>query len=209
MPILDISRPLSSEIAVWPGDQPFDLSWTATQEEGYSVNLGAARMSLHTGTHADAPRHVRAGGTAIDALPLAPFIGPAVVIPIEASVQRIRPDHLCGWSDVMQPRVLFQTAYSHQPASEWSDAFAAIEPATIRWLAERDVVLVGTDAPSVDPADSTSLEAHHALVECGMVNLELLDLTGITPGVYQLIALPLRVHGMDASPVRAVLMDDD
>ena len=50
-----------------------------------------------------------------------------------------------------------------------------------------------------------ALEAHHALARHAMANLEGLVLDGVDEGEYELIALPLRIRGGDASPVRAVL----
>jgi arylformamidase len=90
--------------------------------------------------------------------------------------------------------------------SEWRDDFPAIAADTIRWLGERGVLLVGTDAPSLDAPDSKTLPAHHALRTFNMMNLEHLNLRDVAPGSYQLVALPLCLKGMDASPVRAVLI---
>ena len=69
-------------------------------------------------------------------------------------------------------------------------------------------MLVGTDAPSVDPADSKTLDAHKALARYNIVNLENLLLKDVTPGSYRLVALPLKLPGLDAAPVRAVLLQE-
>ncbi|MFN9961275.1 MAG: cyclase family protein, partial [bacterium] len=66
----------------WPGDQPFHCGWTCRRENGDSVNLAAVTTSFHVGTHADAPLHVADGAPGADALPLAPFIGPATVVDV-------------------------------------------------------------------------------------------------------------------------------
>ena len=73
------------------------------------------------------------------------------------------------------------------------------------WLAERGVTLVGLDVPSVDELTSKGLPRHHRIDAAGLLLLESLDLRGVEPGVYELIALPLRLRGADGSPVRAVL----
>lgn len=207
MTVIDISRPLSPATAVWPGDRPPAFSWTMQQSDGASVNVGAAHISLHSGSHVDAPRHYTPDGPTVDQLPLEPFLGPACVVDV-GDVDSIRPDHVANGLGAGAPRVLFKTDYSHVPATDWTGAFASVAPETIRWLAERDVVLVGTDTPSFDPPDSQELPAHHALNECAIMNLEHLDLSGVAPGRYQLVALPLRLEGMDASPVRAVLIQE-
>lgn len=202
--IIDVSRALAEGIAVWPGDAPFALNPTARIAEESTVNLNAVAMSLHTGTHADAPLHVEAEGAPLDALPLSAFIGPAQLLDARGA-EAIRPSHLPDGP--LAPRVLFKTDSSDVPDTTWAPDFAPILPATVETLAARGVVLVGTDAPSVDPAESTDLPAHHALVRHGIVNLENLVFRGVAPGRYWLAALPLRLVGVDASPVRAVLLN--
>jgi len=206
MAIIDISRTLCPQMAVWPGDRPFDRSWTARLEEGSSVNLGAVSLSLHAGSHADAPLHFDADGASVTQLDLDSFLGPASVIDVRG-VEAIRPEHLQGAVPI-EPRVLFRTSFSEVPIDEWRDDFPFILPKTIDWLGARGVVLVGMDTPSVDPADSTALSAHHALHRNGIVNIEHLNLRGVAAGTYHLVALPLKLEGMDASPVRAVLIDE-
>ena len=56
-----------------------------------------------------------------------------------------------------------------------------------------------------DRVDSKDLPSHRALFRHGIANLECLELGGVPEGRYELIALPLRLIGFDASPVRAVL----
>jgi arylformamidase len=72
-------------------------------------------------------------------------------------------------------------------------------------LVAAGVVLVGTDAPSVDPPDSIDLPTHNALLAAGIPILENLRLEDPPPGEYELVALPLPIVGADASPVRAIL----
>ena len=198
--LLDISRPLSPATAVWPGDRPMEWAWTTRKGDTMAVNLGAFSMSTHAGTHADAPLHVQSDGASIDALPLEAFVGPALVINVDAPI--IHPEHVPSSSP---PRVLFRTPHSHLSADAWDPDWTPLDPNTVQALRERDVVLMGTDAPSVDPIDSTDLPAHHALIEAGIVTLENLALADISPGRYELLALPLSLPGADAAPVRAVL----
>jgi arylformamidase len=103
--------------------------------------------------------------------------------------------------------VLFKTDASALPTEEWPDTITAVAPETIRVLNQKDAVLIGTDAPSVDPLDSTDLQAHHTLIQHRIVNLEGLSLSGVEPDRYRLMAFPLRIQGGDAAPVRAVLED--
>ena len=201
MSLIDISQPLAPTTAVWPGDRDVTWTWSAQIDDTSPVNVGALTTSVHAGTHADAPLHVDADGAAIDEVSLDAYIGPAQVIAVDT--ERIRTEHVARME---APRVLFKTAYANVPHTEWApDALAPIEPAAVHALAEQDAVLVGTDAPSVDPVDSKTLPAHHALNRSGIAILENLALRGVAPGRYELLACPLRVRGGDAAPVRAVL----
>jgi arylformamidase len=101
-------------------------------------------------------------------------------------------------------RVLFRT-YERFPHEAWVSEFVAVDPATIDRLAARGVVLIGLDSPSLDPETSKTMDAHHAVRRAEMRVLEGLVLDDVPPGQYELIALPLPLKGLDASPVRAVL----
>ena len=206
MRIYDITRSLTPETAVWPGDTPFTQRWTSRIDQGSSVNLSAATFSLHAGTHADAPLHFLAEGAGIESVPLDRFIGPAWVVEVEQAAEAIKPEHVQASEMADVRRVLFKTRSSDVPDTRWDPHFVPILPETVAALAEKRIILVGTDAPSVDPPESKALSAHKALAQHGIVNLENLALGGIAPGLYHLIALPLKLHGLDAAPLRAVLM---
>lgn len=191
---------------VWPGDQPFDPQWNARLSEGSSVNLGSVTMSLHTGTHTDAPLHVADGVPSIDECPLSAYVGPAIVIdyPTKGAI----PASAIDGVDVQEtPRVLFRTRSVPAP-NVWEEEVGYISSELARRLSEEGAVLVGVDTPSVDHVDSKTLETHHTQFGGGMMNLENLKLDHVQPRKYQLIALPLRIEGMDGSPVRAVLIEN-
>jgi arylformamidase len=89
--------------------------------------------------------------------------------------------------------------------TQFNEDFAALEPSLVEFLHERGVRLVGVDTPSVDPFDSKELPAHKTFFKHDLAILEGLVLDGVPDGIYELIALPLRLVGFDASPVRAIL----
>ncbi len=203
MNIIDISVPLVGGLEPWPGDTPFSFDFVSRMREGASCNVGVLRSSPHNGTHVDAPRHVVDGATAAGALPLAPFIGPAVVVDAEKTVTQ-RGDQLetligCG------TRVLLR--WGRKDHGTFPSAVRPVPAGWIEELAALDVPLLGTDQPSVDPADSQTLDAHHACVRHGIQILENLVLSHVAPGRYELVAFPLRLADADASPVRAVLIE--
>jgi arylformamidase len=205
MAIHDISQPLSAALPVWPGDTPFAAE--RTWDHGATpVAVSRLMLSTHSGTHADAPLHYDPAGTPIDAVALEPYLGPARVIDARRWGPVIEPDALEPSLADAPPRVLLRT-YERFPAERWSSAFATISADAIRLLAARGTVLVGIDSPSLDPEDSKTMAAHHAVRDAGMRVLEGLVLDRVAPGDYELIAVPLRLAGLDASPVRAVLRD--
>ena len=203
MAVWDISPLISSRTPTFPGDVPFSQLWTARIGPGCPVNLSAITLSPHVGAHADAPLHYGNGAPAIAEVSLEPYLGPCRVIHVIDKGPLITPEHLAGSAAGLPPRVLVRTVAAAPTA--WADRFSTFAPETITWLAERGVRLVGIDAQSVDPADSKTLDSHQQLLQHDMRVLENLVLDEVPAGDYELIALPLRIAGADASPVRAVL----
>lgn len=205
MALIDISPALSAEIPVWPGDTAFAARRTwELGAAGSPVNVSMIAMSTHTGAHADAPLHYNAKGAAIDAVSLEPYIGPCIVVHcIGAPVvsRNLLDKAMAGLGAA--PRVLVRT-YRHQPAG-WDSAFPAIAADAIHWLADCGVSLIGVDTPSLDPEQSKTMDAHNAIFARDMRVLEGLVLDDVAEGRYELIAPPLKLAGLDAAPVRALL----
>jgi arylformamidase len=199
----DISPTISAAIPVWPGDTPFDASPTWDIKDGCPVRVSRMTMTTHLGAHTDAPCHYDRHGQSIDAVDLAPYLGPCRVI-VCTGVKIVTPEDVAAHLDGVPPRVLLRT-YARAPQAAWDPDFPAVAADTIALLASKGVILVGTDAASLDPQDSKTLDAHHAVRRHGMAILEGIVLDDVPPGDYELIALPLKLAGMDASPVRAVL----
>ena len=203
--IYDISPPLDEDIAVWPGDTAFRATTNMSLESGDTVRLSDIRLSCHTGAHADAPAHVLSDGATIDRLPLEIFIGPCQlreVTPREGLVHSSAIEALGLIAPI--DRLLLRTSTGRDRETFCED-FAALTPGAAEYLGDLGLVLLGLDSPSVDPFDSEELPVHKILYRCGIANLESLDLDGVPEGSYELIALPLRLVGRDASPVRAIL----
>lgn len=203
--LYDISRTIAPALAVWPGDTPFSFEHMLRTEQGASVNLTTLTLSAHTGSHADAPYHVTADGAHPDALPLERYIGPAHVVTISRERGGIVPDDLAGHDLSGLQRLLIHTWVSDLPDDRWPDDFPYPTVELADWLAAQGAALLGLDCPSVDRFDSTDLPVHHRLLAHGIATLETLRLAGVPDGVYELIALPLKLAGVCGSPVRAVL----
>lgn len=202
--IIDITQPLGPGMAGFPGDAPYTEDWTFRLGPDCPVNVSRVAFSAHCGTHADAPLHYEAGGRAVGALALEPFIGPCRVIDARGHGPLCRPEEIAAALDGAPPRVLLRLVERTDPKL-WPAGFRALAAETVELLAAKGVRLVGIDTPSVDPETSKTLEAHHACRRSDMRILENLVLADVQPGDYELIALPLKFEGLDAAPVRAVL----
>lgn len=201
---IDISPPISPRTAVWPGDVPFERRVSLDVEAGDNLTLSAITTTVHVGAHADAPNHYRRGGAGIGARPLAPYVGPCQVIdaPV-ARGARITPGDL--QATITTPRVLLRTGTFPNP-EHFNTDFASLSPALIAHLAAIGVRLVGIDTPSIDPFDDGVLQSHQAVADHDLCVLEGLVLDHVAAGRWWLLALPLRLVGADASPVRAALL---
>lgn len=202
--IHDITRPVYAGMPVWPGDAPCTLAWTDHTAQG-GANVAALSCSVHTGTHADGPYHVLDDGARIGDVPLDAFVGPAHVVDA-SSTMVIGAEWLAAHLPGTCQRLLLRTGAWDDPDS-FPGAWPALTESAAHLLVRRGVRLVGTDAPSPDAMDADDLPVHRVLLGAGVAILENLLLDGITPGGYELIALPLRLAEADASPVRAVLVE--
>lgn len=204
MTIYDISQTLREGMSVWPGDSPFRQYPLLQIGEGATSNSSALDMSVHTGTHVDVPRHLDNSGLDASRVPLHAFIGPVRVFSI--SVNRcIRAADLSvlDWQGV--ERALFKTRSGGFSDFSFEENFAYFCEDAVEFLASQEILLVGTDAPSVDAFESENLSVHRMLLDREIVILENARLESVPPGDYELICLPLKLSGSDGSPVRAIL----
>lgn len=200
----DISPLISERTAVFPGDQPFKREVALDFARGDNLVLSNILSTVHIGAHTDAPSHYHRDGRTIEERDLSMYIGRCQVISVKLPRgERIRPEHLAG-RKIEASRVLFHTGSFPNP-DHWNGDFNSLSPELVEMLAAQGVVLVGLDTPSVDPADSKELETHNAIYCRDLAILEGVVLDGVADGLYTLVALPLRLQGADASPVRAVL----
>lgn len=210
MRIYDISLPISESLITWPGDPPVHLTQVSHLERGDNATVTRLDLGAHTGTHVDAPCHFVLGGAGVDTLDLNVLVGPALVVEaLEAEV--LTADVLAALPiPPATTRVLFHTRNSDlwaRGAREFAQDFVAVTEDGAQWLVARGIRLVGVDYLSVAPF-RRSAPTHLALLRAGVIVVEGLNLSGVTPGVYQLVCLPLKIVGGDGAPARAILIDD-
>lgn len=202
----DISQPLRAGMPTWPGDTPFASRRVWTMSETTPVNVGAFATSVHAGTHADAPIHYDSQGISAESLDLAIYLGRCRLIDLRECEARVEAADIEGFLHDAPPRLLIRT-YERFPHEAWDSGFTAVSPEAIDRMAAAGVRLVGVDTASLDPETSKTMDAHKAVARHRMAILEGLVLDEPPPGDYELIALPLKLAGLDAAPVRAVLRE--
>lgn len=195
---------ISEETAVFPGDTPFSRDILMSQASGDNLDLSTIKTTVHIGAHTDAPNHYDPKGKGIEGRELTYYLGKAQVITV--SIQgRIQPEDIKV--DIQAPRLLFKTNSFPDP-NHWNNDFTALSESLVNFLNEQGVITVGIDTPSVDPATDKILESHRAIASHDMAILEGIVLNDVEDGLYDLIALPLKIKDADASPVRAILLED-
>ncbi len=203
MNIIDISPPLTPESALFPGEAKLRREIQCSLEKGDVITLSSLHSSVHVGAHADAPSHTVKGTATIDQVDLNTYLGECFVLNCEKA--SLITEKVAEKAIGKSKRILFRTL-THKP-NEFEKHFCTFDPSAIELLGKNGVILVGIDTPSLDIPSSKDLPAHKKLVSCGMRNLENLVLDHVAEGIYELIALPLKLVGFDASPVRAILVE--
>ena len=212
--IYDITLTVTSGMVVWPGDPKVKLERVRKIEDGANANVSEVAMSVHTGTHMDAPFHFLPEGKSIETLALDVLIGPAQVVQLPEACNVIDAEVLikAGLDDGVE-RVLFKTRNSNywisqDLAAKFQTSFVGISKDGADYLVQKGVRLVGIDYLSISPYKN-SRPTHEVLLKASMVILEGANLIDVPAGHYQLICLPLKLGGSDGSPARAVLIKED
>lgn len=208
MRLYDISIGIEEGMPVWPGDPEVVLERFRSIGEGGDSNVSRMEISVHVGTHVDAPLHLIDGAPSVDALSLKSLIGRAYVVHLRDAKVLDSPTLEAAGIPPRTRRVLFKTSNS----KHWSRGkktfqkdFVAVHPDGAEWLVRKGVQLVGVDYLSVGPYDDGA-PTHRILLEAGVVVVEGLDLSEVSQGRYTLYCLPLKLIGSDGAPARAILI---
>lgn len=203
---MDVSVPLHTGMVHWPDNPPVVIDYQLDMARGDDCTVSRLSFGAHTGTHIDAPAHFIAGGMGIDHMPLTATMGRARVVAIEHPIA-ITVEELRRHAVMPGERLLFKTRNSPRcwQADDFVEDFVYIAQDAARYLAERKVLSVGVDYLSVGGFLRDGPETHRALLEAGIWIIEGLNLSGVEPGDYELICLPLRLQDADGAPARAIL----
>lgn len=204
----DITLPISTDLPVWPGDPDFELRRIESIAAGGNTNTSQIVMSAHMGTHVDAPDHFLGNGRTVEALPLNILSGRVYVLYLP-DVDLITADVLAKAEIPPRTRrLLFKTRNSEiwaRGERKFRTDFVALSPDGAEYLVDRGFKLVGVDYLSVAPYKQ-SRPTHEILLRAGVVIVEGLDLSAVSPGRYTLQCLPLKLVGADGAPARVILI---
>ena len=205
----DVTYPINERMVHWPGQPPTTLERVSSIAEGDAANVSVLRMSLHTGTHMDAPLHFLAGEADITTVPFEVMVGNMRVARIEGeslSRDQIEAYEARAGAFVKGEKVFFRTENSSRPWLEepFKKDYVAVEAEAARYLADKRILVVGVDYLSVAPFDNPA-ETHRILLSAGIWIIEGLDLREVDEGRFEMMALPLKIEGSDAAPLRVLL----
>jgi arylformamidase len=204
--LIDITWPIAVDALVHPDDLPAArLTRLSSMAAGAEYNLTRMDITLHTGTHLDAPRHFIADGAAIDELPVERFCVACQVIDL-GDAPSVQPEHLRGLSVSHGEAVLFKTRNALLARERMAESWVYISKAAAQHCAVLGLGIVGLDYIEVEsPDDAEHFPVHLTLLGAGVLLLENLDLRAVRPGRYRLMCLPIKVTGAEGAPCRAVL----
>jgi arylformamidase len=205
MKVTDVTVPLSSDAPVYPGDTPFERVMTRCDSPAGVVVSSRIIMSVHAGTHVDAPRHFYPEGVSVDHIPLEILMGKARVVEMlgSSAIELSGLSRLDLRNDI---RLLIRThASGRSTRRAVADDHTFLRPDAARHIARAGIKLLGIDSISVDPLDSADLPAHRELLSAGVAIVEGLDLSSVEPGECEILCLPLAIRDGEAAPARVVL----
>jgi len=162
-------------------------------------------LSTHTGTHVDAPVHYLKSGDTIDTIPLSNLIGRCRVIDVSSAGTLITAPYLEDRIGGVK-RLLLKTRFSGRDTFIENYPSLALDTACL--LTDNRMDCIGIDSPSIESYNCDG-SVHRRLLGKGCIIIELLDLSGVPEGDYEMVALPLRLSGLDGSPARVVLMNQE
>jgi len=212
--IYDISLPITPGMVVWPGDPQVTIRQVSALEKGDESNVSQIRMSVHTGTHIDAPLHFLREGKPIGGIPLEKLVGKALVLVVPDDVAVIsravleKHPHLQLLDEIK--KVLFKTRNSSSDlaeAIEFDKNYVGLDTSGAQFLSRFALDLIGVDYLSAAAYHDTD-RPHEILLAREVVLLEGLDLAEVPAGIYDLYCLPLKLADCEGAPARVILVEN-
>lgn len=198
----DISLPIESSMMVYkekPEKIPqFQVQNNLDQGGSYETTLS---LNLHTGTHMDFPLHMQKNGQTSTGFNPSRLITEVRVIDC-GDVVVIDEKFLANQNIAKGSFILLKTKSSFSKTFLFD--FPYLSERGAQYCVKQNLQGVGIDSLGIE-RDQPEHQTHHELMNNNVLILEGLRLQAVPAGIYQMIALPLSIQGMDALPVRAIL----
>ena len=198
MKIYDITKPLDNSTKSFPSEPKTVIKKVCEIYSHCPVNVSEIIISSHAGTHCDAPSHYYKNGNSIDQLDLSLFIGECSVIDVSHIRSSIKYKDVQNF--LLEKITLFKV-------HECEKSYAYSSECCIKYLGSNGVKVIGINAMSIDEYSSKGMKANFPYLKYDIQIIEGLDLSNVRSGKYKFIGLPLKIIGVDASPIRAVLIE--
>jgi len=203
MKIYDISMMIDENIPVYKNkEEKKPIINTTTNNDSTESNIS---FGMHTGTHMDMPMHFVKNGKTVDTLDLNRVITSCKVIDLTYINESITSEDLKKKNIEEGDFILFKTKNSFSNVFDFDFVYLSYDGA--EFLNEINIIGVSIDSLGIERSQPNH-PTHKILLENEIIIIEGLRLKGIEEGVYKLIALPLKLKGVEASPIRAVLIKD-
>lgn len=205
--IIDITFAISNKIPSWPGSVGFECNWLMEIPK-HANNLSSFSMDSHLGTHLDAPLHFIEGGRSIEKLELGKMLGDVFVLEIYNIKSITDLDLESAGIPKSCKKLILKTdnqKYWKQNLTEFQEDFSSIDASGAKWIVEKGIHLIGIDYLSIQRFNDGP-ETHQILLKNEIIIVETLNLEYVSQGWYYLICLPLKIEGLEGSPVRALLI---
>ncbi len=205
----DLTRPITSDVAVFPGDPTFKVDKVQDMAKGNSYNLCYLHIGNHTGTHIDFPAHVIPNGKTSSDFPIDALMGEGIIVEIPENPDEknlgITPQFIKKQPIKKNDIIFFKTSNSKLPSNKISEKFVYLTPTGADELIEKQVKMVGIDYLSIDALEEENLPSHKKLLKNNILIVENLQLSDIPAGRYKkIIVSPPRIENIDGLPVRVV-----
>ena len=200
--IYDITQTISPGMLLWPGDQA--VVFKKVEYEGIS-SLTQLDLSVHTGTHVDAPAHIISEGRGVDQLEMEQLTGLARVCHI-TEIHCIDRALLSNIDLDGVSRLLLKTSNSTLLGlSNFNKDYISLTEDAAEYLVEKGIRFLAMDYLSVDEFATKIFPVHRVLLNAGVVIVEGVNLSEVPVGDYEMLCLPLKLKNCDGAPARVIL----
>jgi kynurenine formamidase len=219
---VEMAYPLSPDIPVFPGLPHDEFIAFSRMKAGGDSNFTIIKHPLHDGTHVDAPYHFYDAGRTIDQIPIANFVYTEPLV-IRMGLKKgglIQPEDLAAAGPEIHNAdiLLFSTGYHalRGNASTYVDDFPALSVEAARMIRTEllNLKAIAIDTLSIESCvrgPTSGFEVHKALLDGDLhAARPLLIFEDVNMGpilgktISRIYAFPLRLVGLDASPVNIV-----